>query len=183
MMTVISGTNRPASNTRVVAEHVAGLHRDLGYDVRLLDLGELPAALFRPAAYAEKPPEFVPFQQAVLEAGGLIVVTPEYNGSLPGVLKYFIDMLPFPESFAGRPVCFVGLSAGRWGALRAVEHLQLIFAYRNAHIYPERVFVPSVGDVISEERKLQEPEIAGRLQQQAEGFTSFVRALAASRAN
>ena len=42
--------------------------------------------------------------RAVLQAEGLIVVTPEYNGSLPGVLKYFIDMLKFPESFEQRPV-------------------------------------------------------------------------------
>lgn len=160
-----------------MADHVRALHQEAGREAHLLDLASLPAALFAPSAYAAKPPEFAPFRDAVIGAEGLVVVTPEYNGSLPGVLKYFIDMLPFPESFEGRPVCFIGLSAGRWGALRAVEHLQLIFAYRNAHIFPERVFVPSVGDAVGEGRVLQEPEIEERLRAQAEGFAAFVRAV------
>jgi len=57
----------------------------------------------------------------VLMAAGLHVVLPEYNGSYPGVLKYFIDMLKFPESFENKPAAFVGVANGQWGALRAVE--------------------------------------------------------------
>ena len=49
-------------------------------------------------------------------------------------------MLKFPESFEKRPVCFTGLGAGIWGALRPVEQLQAIFGYRNAYLFPERVF-------------------------------------------
>lgn len=177
MLTVISGTNRPQSKTRVVAGHVAGLLRGLGEETKLLDLAEMPATIFSPSAYAEKPEAFAPFREAVTGAAGLVVVTPEYNGSLPGVLKYFIDMLPFPESFERRPVCFVGLAAGQWGALRAVEHLQLIFGYRNAHIYPVRVFVPGIHGHVAEEGVLKSPEVERRLQDQAEGFVRFVRGL------
>ena len=70
-----------------------------------------------------------------------MVVVPEYNGSFPGILKYFIDLLPFPESFDCRPVSYVGVSAGQWGALRAVEQLQLVFGYRNAYVHPPRTFL------------------------------------------
>lgn len=115
MITLISGTNRPASNTRKVTAVIEGIYRDLH---------DLPLELFAPGAYAEKPAAFAPFAQGVLEASGLVVVTPEYNGSMPGVLKVFIDHLKFPESFEGKPVCFVGLAAGMWGALRGVEQLQ-----------------------------------------------------------
>jgi NAD(P)H-dependent FMN reductase len=106
----------------------------------------LPPEIFSPTSYAEKPRAFQPFAEAVLNAAGLHVVSPEYNGAIPGVLKYFIDMLKFPESFSNRPVCFVGLAAGMWGALRPVEQLQAIFGYRNAFIYPDRVFLPTVND-------------------------------------
>src|SRR5437667_4808 len=82
----------------------------------------------------------------IVRAAGLVVISPEYNGGMPGILKYFIDMLKFPESFAARPVCFVGLAAGVWGALRPVEQLQAVFGYRNAHLYPERVFLPKIND-------------------------------------
>ena len=64
-------------------------------------------------------------------------------------------MLPFPESFEQRPVCFVGLAAGIWGALRPVEQLQAIFGYRNAYIFPERVFMPGIGKLLNEAGAIQ----------------------------
>ena len=109
----------------------------------------------------------------MLASTGLIVVTPEYNGSVPGVLKYFIDMLQFPESFEGRPVRSVGLSAGIWGALRPVEQLQLIFGYRNAFVYPERVFLPKINDLLDDDGKFTSPGVRDRLRGQARGFIKF----------
>ena len=53
------------------------------------------------------------------------MVAPEYNGSIPGALKYFIDLLPFPEAFEDRPVAFVGIASGRVGRFAyGIEHLQ-----------------------------------------------------------
>ena len=60
-------------------------------------------------------------------------------------------MLEFPESFEAKPVCFTGLAAGMWGALRPVEQLQAIFSYRNAHILPQRVFLPIVNNLLTPE--------------------------------
>src|SRR5579884_152049 len=154
MITLVSGTNRPGSNTRKVARQVEEIYAQLKTPLRVLDLAQLPPEIFLPSSYVEKPKSFAPFAEAILSASGLIVVTPEYNGGMPGVLKYFIDMLKFPESFQKRPVCFIGLAAGMWGALRPVEQLQHIFGYRNAYIYPELV---------------------GRLKSQAEGFIEFVK--------
>src|SRR5436309_2193900 len=117
MITLIIGTNRPNSNTRNVARHVEEVYAGLKVPLHVLDLAQLPPEIFSPSSYAEKPKSFQVFSDAILRSAGLHVVTPEYNGSVPGVLKYFIDMLKFPESFADRPVCFTGLSAGIWGAL------------------------------------------------------------------
>ena len=86
-------------------------------------------------------------------------------------------MLKFPESFEKRPVCFVGLSAGIWGALRPIEQLQQIFGYRNALIYPVRVFLPGINDLLDENGSLNDAEILGRLKSQAEGYIDFVERL------
>jgi chromate reductase len=174
MITVIVGTNRPGSSTRKVARHVEEMYAEMKVPLQVLDLAEMPPEIFHATSYAEKPKSFQPFSEGVLKSSGLVVVTPEYNGSVPGVLKYFIDMLKFPESFEKRPVCFVGLAAGVWGALRPVEQLQLIFGYRNAHIYPERVFVPQVAKVLNTNGRLTDHEILGRLKAQADGFVDFV---------
>ncbi len=177
MIAILVGTNRPGSNTRKVAQQVIDLYGETRVNVEVIDLARLPAEVFLPAAYADKPPAFAPFSEAVLRADGLHVVTPEYNGSVPGVLKYFIDLLKFPESFEHRPVCFTGLAAGMWGALRPVEQLQAIFGYRNAHLYPERVFIPRVFEQLDEAGRLKDAELVGRLRAQAVGFTDFVERL------
>ncbi len=171
---IIAGTNRPGSNTRKIAAIASRLH----HNAPVLDLAELPGEIFSPSSYAMKPPAFIEnFSDPVLSADGLVIVTPEYNGSLPGVLKYFIDMLKFPESFEGKPVCLIGLAAGMWGALRPVEQLQAIFGYRNAHIFPTRVFIPGVGEKLDAAGQLTNPDVLQRLEEQATGFREFVAKL------
>jgi len=179
MIVIVSGTNRPGSNTRKVAAQVEAIYQSLGAPTHLLDLAGLPPEIFSPTSYEVKPPAFQQFTELVLASDGLVIVTPEYNGSLPGILKYFIDMLPFPESFERRPVCFVGLAAGLWGALRPIEQLQAIFGYRNAFIYPERVFMPGVHKLLDENGRFTNPDIAARLHAQAAGFVDFVEKLRA----
>jgi chromate reductase, NAD(P)H dehydrogenase (quinone) len=177
MIALIVGTNRPGSNTRKVAAQIETLYAALKVPLHVLDLAQLPPEIFSPGSYAEKPKSFQPFADAVLKSTGLHVVTPEYNGSVPGVLKYFIDMLKFPESFEQKPVCFTGLAAGIWGALRPVEQLQAIFSYRNAHIFPMRVFLPQINDLLDASGKLKTPDLFVRLKAQADGFAEFVEKL------
>ena len=177
MITLIVGTNRPGSNTRRIARHLEDIYTGLKVPLHVLDLALLPPEVFSSSSYAEKPKSFQPFSEAILRSAGLHVVTPEYNGSVPGVLKYFIDMLKFPESFERRPVCFTGLSAGIWGALRPIEQLQAIFGYRNAWLFPERVFLPRINDLLDDAGRLKDGELVQRLQSQAEGFVDFVERL------
>lgn len=177
MIVILSGTNRPGSNTRKIAAQVEADYQSLGVRTHLIDLVNLPPEIFSAAAYAEKPAGFKQFTDPILAADGLVIITPEYNGSVPGILKYFIDMLPFPESFEQRPVCFVGLAAGIWGAIRPVEQLQAIFGYRNAYIYPERVFIPGIGKLLNEAGQFTNPDMEKRLHKQAEGFIGFVESL------
>jgi len=177
MILLISGTNRPGSNTRHIVRHLEEIYTGLRVPFQLLDLAQLPPEIFSPSSYGAKPASFAPFADAVQQSSGLHVVTPEYNGSMPGVLKYFIDMLKFPESFERRPVCFTGLSAGSFGALRPVEQLQQVFGYRNAHIYPERVFLPGIGGLLDDRGRLKDAELLGRLEKQSAGFVEFVERL------
>jgi chromate reductase len=177
MINLIVGTNRPESNSRLVANQVIDIYKKLGVSLNTIDLANLPAEIFHPSSYATKPASFLPMSDAVVASDGLIIVAPEYNGSLPGVLKYFIDMLKFPESFEKRPVCFIGVAAGIWGALRPIEQLELIFGYRNAFIYPERVFLPKINDLLGTEKKITDKKLLSMLENQATGFIDFVERL------
>jgi chromate reductase len=177
MITLVVGTNRPGSNSRKVARHVEEIYTDLKVPLRVLDLTQLPPEIFSALSYAEKPKAFQPFADAILHASGVHVISPEYNGGIPGILKYFIDMLKFPESFEHRPVCFTGVSAGIWGALRPIEQLQAIFGYRNAFIFPDRVFLPQINSLLDENGRLKNPELLDRLRKQTDGFVDFVEKL------
>jgi len=177
MIAVISGTNRPDSVTHKVARIASEILKEGGEQVALLDLIDLPLELYSPSSYAIKPVAFEAFQEAVLTAEGILTVTPEYNGSYPGALKYFIDMLRFPDSLVDKPAGFVGLSSGRWGALRSVEQLEMVFQYRCAHLYGRRVFLPGVHKLLDDEGRIQDPEIGARLKEMVSGFAAFCHAI------
>lgn len=176
---VLSGTFRPDSNALKISKVLAGLYQKAGVTVDLLSLSELPAEAFLPTIYATKPASVVALQKRVLDAAGIHLVTPEYNGSFPGVLKHFIDLLKFPESFENKPVAFTGEAAGVWGGLRAVEQLQAIFSYRNAHICSDRVFIPGVNGKLDAAGNVTDADILARLTAQTKAFAGFVTKIGA----
>ena len=177
MIVLLIATNRPGSNTANVAAHVAEIYAAKGNPLHVVDLHKLPPEIFSPSSYAEKPASFAPFQEAILKARGVVIVTPEYNGGIPGVFKYFLDMLKFPESFQGMPVVFVGLAAGIWGALRPVEQIEAILIYRRAIIFPERVNISGVNGHLDDAGRVKTAELVERLEKQADGFLKFVERL------
>lgn len=170
---LISGTNRPASSTLRVARRIAQYYSEAQIRAELLNLEELPLEMFKPEAYKNRPSALEAIQQRVIDAAGLHVVLPEYNGSFPGVLKYFIDLLKFPESFDRKPVAFVGVASGAWGGLRAVEQMQMVFGYRNAHLYPDRVFISGVASKVAADGTISDAAIDERLSKQVLGFAVF----------
>src|SRR5262245_7569142 len=78
---------------------------------------------------ASPPADWVAFREKLQKSDGVIIVTPEYNRSLPGVLKNAIDVASRPygkSSFNGKPIGLVGTSPGAHGGVSAVKHLQQI---------------------------------------------------------
>lgn len=176
MKYVISGTNRHNSRTLQIARHIQNLYRELGEDVGLIDLAALPVREMDQAKYGEHPPgAWGDAVQKVDQSSGLIFVVPEYNGSMPGILKLFVDYWKYPDSFEHRPTCFVGLG-GMFGGLRPVEHLQQVLGFRNAYIFPQRVFLTQIFKALNN-GVIQDPTVLKLFEDQARGFQKFVRAL------
>lgn len=176
---VVCGTNRAGALSRLLAQEVAETYRQLDQEVDLLDMAELPAEVLLDSAYKEKAPNVQALVDRFLASDGAVFVIPEYNGSYPGIVKLFVDMLPYPEGFESRPCAFLGLAAGQFKSLRAVEHFQQVAGYRNAYIYPRRIFI---GDSFKQfvDGKLADDELTQRLRQQAEGFVQFMRCVGTS---
>jgi chromate reductase, NAD(P)H dehydrogenase (quinone) len=173
---IISGTNRPNSKSAEVCKIVQALYKELGEHVEMIDLASVGLKEVDGAQYgANQPASMQDAIKKVTAADGIIVVVPEYNGSMPGALKYFIDHWKYPDTFEFRPICLIGLG-GRFGALRAVEHLQGVFGYRNGFIYPERVFLTDVSKTLIN-GEIQNPLIMDLLRSQTKNFRKFVSAL------
>ncbi len=177
MIEIIAGTDRVDSNSGKVARLLLSDYKLLGTEANLIDLSLLDFSCAVGANYKPATGDFAAAVDRVSRAEGVVLVVPEYNGSYPGALKLFIDYWRYPESFEHRPVAFVGLG-GRWGGLRPVEHLQQVFGYRNAYIFPNRVFISNVHSVIRD-GKVHDPLIEDLLKVQSREFLRFVRGLRA----
>ncbi|MES3038435.1 MAG: NADPH-dependent FMN reductase [Bdellovibrionota bacterium] len=178
MKLILVGTDRKGSNSRKVGDYVKALYDKTGEQTVLLDLTDIDLMKELSGPHYGKPTTPVRIQTALNlfnQADGVVVITPEYNGSIPGALKYYIDHLKYPESFEYRPICYIGLG-GMFGGLRSVEHLQQIFGFRNGYQFPLRVFIMNVWKVWTDAGP-SDPLIATLLQQQTEGFINFCKAL------
>jgi chromate reductase, NAD(P)H dehydrogenase (quinone) len=175
---VVPGTNRTGSLSTLLARLAVADYAALGHTTDLLELA-LGSEFLDPDAYKKPKPAVTALVDRFLAADGVVFVVPEYNGSYPGVLKLFIDMLPYPQGFDRRPCAFIGLSAGAFQALRAVEHLQGVAGYRNAFIYPNRVFIGDSSKQFDAASRLVDARLAERVRNQAVGFVQFIAALKA----
>jgi chromate reductase, NAD(P)H dehydrogenase (quinone) len=78
------------------------------------------------------PQKVIEFKAAIRRADAILISTPEYNYSIPGVLKNAIDWASRPygdSAWIGKPVAIMGASAGRMGTARAQYHLRQVFVY------------------------------------------------------
>jgi len=176
MKYIISGTNRPGSNSLKVSKFIQNLYQETGEQVEIIDLANLDLHELTGTQYgSELPQKMSAAVQKINESEGLIMVVPEYNGSMPGALKYFIDHWKYPNTFEQRPVCFVGLG-GMFGGLRPVEHLMQVFSYRNGFIFPVRVFLMNVWNILKNDQ-WNDPMSLQLLKAQVDGFQKFCRAL------
>lgn len=174
-ITILSCTDRPGSWALKISKHVAELYKSIDVKSKVISLEDYPLADVVGGKYGKKIPSIITFNKKVLATDGLVFVIPEYNGSFPGILKLFVDYLPFPEAFEKLPMAFIGEASGVFGGLRSVEQFQMIANYRNALQFPERVFIPKVNKEFNPENGLEDPFKEMLLNNQIKNFTQFVK--------
>lgn len=179
MITVISATNRPNSNTEAFAKYYfQELKKKSKTEVKFLSLQELneitiPTAMYDAENQHEKIRELQ--DEFILPAERLVIVSPEYNGSFSGILKYFIDAISirkYKETFSGKKALLVGVSTGRAGNLRGLGHLAHILMHVGTHVHPAQMPFSKVGALIEKgkltdkyTRKAVRQHIAGWVEQ------------------
>ena len=128
---VIVGSLRQDSFNKKLATALARL-APVDFTFKQVPIGELP--LYNQDDDAHQAASVVKFKTDIKAAHGLLFVTPEYNRSIPGVLKNALDHAsrPYGESvWAGKPAGVVGVSVGAIGTAMAQQHLRNILAFLN----------------------------------------------------
>jgi chromate reductase len=141
----ISGSLRKGSyNTKLLHTVTALLPEDT--TIEILSIADLPlynADLDVPAA-AERPASVAAFRNALARAGGLVIVSPEYNYSIPGGLKNAIDWASrgADSPLLNMPVCVMGATTGMWGTVRMQLAFHAVFQFLNMKpVYKPEVLV------------------------------------------
>ena len=169
MITIISGTNRPDSNSAKVAEFYQSLVQE---ECQILHLKDLPNDFVFADTFTEGSNEFQAIvKKHVTDADKFVFIIPEYNGGFPGVLKAFIDAVP-PKEFATKKSALVGISAGHTGALAPLNQFTEVLHYLKVEVMAAKPKLSGIdalftGSDITDERALTQ------LKAQSEAFSKF----------
>jgi NAD(P)H-dependent FMN reductase len=163
---VIVGSTRPTrAADRVVPWVVARAESHGAFDVEVLDLREWPLPFFQEhmgtigdisdPTYSE--PIVRRWNRKIAEGDAYLIVTAEYNHSVPGQLKNAIDSVFVSFGLRNKPIGFVGYSGGIAAGTRAVEHLALIAVEAEAVPLRNSVLIPFVTDAFDQDDKPKNP--------------------------
>lgn len=126
---VIVGSLRKESFNRKLAEALPALAPE-GFSFKMLEIGDLP--LYNQDDDANQSAPVKRLKAELAAAQGLLFVTPEYNRSIPGVLKNALDHASRPygqSAWAGKPAGVIGVSVGAIGTALAQQHLRNVLSY------------------------------------------------------
>jgi chromate reductase len=174
MITLITATNRPDNQTQLVAHAYKDLLAKRGLDFKYFSLQELPFGYLK--LDSEKTKEELDglselISTYISSADKLIVISPEYQGSFTGIFKLFLDFVK-PEFLRGKKVALVGVSNGRAGNLRGLDHLTNIFNYLQANVLAQKLPISSLHTLVKE-GKLNDKGTLDAIENQLNYFENF----------
>lgn len=149
---VLNGSVRMGRKSPTVAEYLVQQLKEKDHlAVTYLDLAEynLPIMHERRGIHPNLPPMAEKLGAQLEEADAIIVVTPEYNGGYPGVLKNALDY--YYDEITKKPVGVVSVSAGRQGGIQAWQALTGLFLKIGSFVAPPRLHVAEVAEVFNDE--------------------------------
>jgi chromate reductase len=173
MVTIISGTNRPGSSTLKLAQYYQKRLREKGLEAGLFSLAQLPPNLIETDLYGKRSAEFEPIQEIITQTQKFLFIIPEYNGSFPGVLKTFIDACSLPESFYEKKAALTGLSSGKYGNIRGIDHFTGVCHYMHLNVMPLKIHIASINKEFDENFNLFKKDTVQYTDEQMDKFILF----------
>lgn len=188
---IIIGSTRPARAADRVIPWITATSREHGdFDVDVLDLRDWPLPLFGETSATVGDPHDPTFSVPVVkqwnakiaEGDAYLFITPEYNHSIPAVLKNAVDSVFTTFAFRGKPAAYVGYSGGIGGGIRAIEHLAHVAI--EAEMVPLRnsVIIPSVHSAFGPDGQPEDPRTSAAAKILLDDLAWWAKALQQARA-
>jgi NAD(P)H-dependent FMN reductase len=162
----VSGSMRTASFNTKLLKIIAASAAKAGAEVTMVDLRELPMPFYDGDLEAAEgvPVNALKLRALIAEHQGLLVVSPEYNGSVAAVLKNALDWCSRPTGgqeglapFRGKLACLASASVGIYGGVRGVGHMRIILSKMGVTVLPDEVLVTFAGKAFAEDGSLVDP--------------------------
>jgi chromate reductase len=163
MVTIISGTNRKHSNTSKIARDYQLILREKGIEAGLLSLEDLDLVHYNAAFETLE-------NEILIPTTHFIIISPEYNGSFPGVLKLLFDTSRSHEIWFHKKALLTGVATGRAGNLRGMDHLADVLNYMKITVHPNKLPISVVNTIIGSDGKISNTNTLKAINQQLDEF-------------
>lgn len=164
----INGSLRPGSYSAMALEVAISRVQALGVETEIIDLRKLSLPFCNGGDDYSDYPDVAKMQQTVKSAAGLILATPEYHGSVSGVMKNALDLMSF-EELSGKVAGLISVLGGQSNS-NALNDLRIILRWVHAWVIPEQISLGQAWKVFNEEGEILDEKLSQR-------FDAFARSL------
>lgn len=180
MITIISGTNRRKNRTFPIAKHFYELFRKNTVEhIELLNLEDLPLDFIHSGMYTPdgQNKALRKLQDVyMIPADKFFIVSPEYNGSYPGILKLFIDACSIREygpTFKNKKAGLVGVATGRAGNIRGIDHLRGSLTHVGTVVMPKIFPMSTVNKLMDDNNQIIDEATITSMEEMVKAFLEF----------
>lgn len=178
MIVVINGTNHSQNKSKIFATYLYHqLEKKATEPVKYLSLADIPHDYFFADMYQQQADSIVKIQdEYLLPATKFMIISPEYNGGIPGALKLFLDACSvrhYSQTFSGKKAALVGTATGRAGNLRGMDQLAQILNHVGTIVMPNKLPISSISALMNSEGEIISKPTKKRLEQQVIDLLAF----------
>ena len=166
MITIISGTNRKNSNTHKIAREYQLILQQKGVEAGIFSLEGVDLVHYNDAFKKIE-------DEIIIPTSHFIIISPEYNGSFPGILKMLFDTSRSHEIWYHKKALLTGVASGRAGNLRGMDHLADVLNFMKITVHPNKLPISMVNKIISVEGKIIDENNIRAINQQLDEFISW----------
>ena len=171
----INGSLRPGSYSAMALEVAISRVGALGVETEIIDLRKLSLPFCNGGDDYSDYPDVAKMQQTVKSAAGLILATPEYHGSVSGVMKNALDLMSF-EELSGKVAGLISVLGGQSNS-NALNDLRIILRWVHAWVIPEQIGLGQAWKVFNEEGEILDEKLSQRFDAFAESLVDNTRKL------